>query len=43
MKRVTAIATATVLALLVALTLNVGAQQPDTRDRTVMTEFACGR
>lgn len=37
MKRVTAIATATVLALLVALTLNVTAQQPDTRDRTIMT------
>ena len=37
MKRVIAIATATVLALLVALTLNVGAQQPDTRDRTIMT------
>jgi len=31
------IATATVLTLLVALTLNVGAQQPDTRDRTIMT------
>src|SRR4029453_3415038 len=37
MKRATAIATATVLALLVALTLNVAAQQPDTRDRTIMT------
>ena len=37
MKRVTAIATATVLALLVALTLNVAAQQPDTKDRTIMT------
>ena len=37
MKRVTLIATATVLALLVALTLNVAAQQPDTRDRTIMT------
>jgi hypothetical protein len=37
MKRVTIIATATVLALLVALTLNVAAQQPDTRDRTIMT------
>ena len=37
MKRVTTIATATVLALLVALTLNVAAQQPDTRDRTIMT------
>ena len=37
MKRVIAIATATVLALLVALTLNVAAQQPDTRDRTIMT------
>src|SRR5688572_15157788 len=37
MKRVTSIATATVLALLVALTLNVAAQQPDTRDRTIMT------
>jgi hypothetical protein len=37
MKRVIAIATATVLTLLVALTLNVGAQQPDTRDRTIMT------
>lgn len=37
MKRVTAIATATVLALLVALTFNVAAQQPDTRDRTIMT------
>ena len=37
MKRAIAIATATVLTLLVALTLNVGAQQPDTRDRTIMT------
>jgi hypothetical protein len=37
MKRVTAIATATVLALLIALTMNVAAQQPDTRDRTIMT------
>jgi hypothetical protein len=37
MTRVTAITTATVLALLVALTLNVAAQQPDTRDRTIMT------
>jgi len=37
MKRVMTIATATVLTLLVALTLNVGAQQPDTRDRTIMT------
>ena len=37
MKRVIAIATATVLALLVALTLNVAAQQPDTKDRTIMT------
>ena len=37
MKRVTLIATATVLALLVVLTLNVAAQQPDTRDRTIMT------
>jgi hypothetical protein len=37
MKRVIAIATATVLALLVALTMTVGAQQPDTRDRTIMT------
>ena len=37
MTRVTTIATATVLALLVALTLNVAAQQPDTRDRTIMT------
>jgi hypothetical protein len=37
MKRVTAIATATVLALLVALTLTAAAQQPDTRDRTIMT------
>jgi hypothetical protein len=37
MKRLTVIATATVLALLVALTLNVAAQQPDTRDRTIMT------
>ena len=37
MKRVLTIATATVLTLLVALTLNVGAQQPDTRDRTIMT------
>jgi hypothetical protein len=37
MKRAIAIATATVLALLVALTLNVAAQQPDTRDRTIMT------
>jgi hypothetical protein len=37
MKRLIAIATATVLALLVALTLNVAAQQPDTRDRTIMT------
>ena len=37
MKRATKIATATVLALLVALTLSVAAQQPDTRDRTIMT------
>jgi hypothetical protein len=37
MKRVTTFATATVLALLVALTMNVAAQQPDTRDRTLMT------
>jgi hypothetical protein len=37
MKRVITIATATVLTVLVALTLNVGAQQPDTRDRTIMT------
>lgn len=37
MKRAIAIATATVLALLVTLTLNVAAQQPDTRDRTIMT------
>jgi len=37
MKRVIAIATATVLSLLVALTLSVAAQQPDTRDRTIMT------
>lgn len=37
MKRVTAIATATVLALFVALTLNAAAQQPDTRDLTIMT------
>ena len=37
MKRVIAIATATVLTLLVALTLSVAAQQPDTRDRTIMT------
>ena len=37
MKRAIAIATATVLALLVVLTLNVAAQQPDTRDRTIMT------
>lgn len=37
MKRAIGIATATVLALLVALTLNVAAQQPDTRDRTIMT------
>jgi hypothetical protein len=37
MKRAIAIATATVLALLVALTLNVAAQQPDTKDRTIMT------
>ena len=37
MKRVTAIATATVLALLVALSLSAAAQQPDTRDRTIMT------
>jgi hypothetical protein len=37
MKRVTAIATATVLALLVALTLNVAAQQPDTRDLSTIT------
>jgi hypothetical protein len=37
MKRAIGIATATVLALLVALTLNVAAQQPDTKDRTIMT------
>ena len=37
MKRAIAIATATVLALLVALTLNVAAQLPDTKDRTIMT------
>jgi len=37
MKRVITIATATVLTLLVALTLSVAAQQPDTRDRTIMT------
>jgi hypothetical protein len=37
MKRVIAIATATVLTMLVALTLSVAAQQPDTRDRTIMT------
>jgi len=37
MKRAIAIATATVLALLVALSLNVAAQQPDTKDRTIMT------
>ena len=37
MKRVITIATATVATLLVALTVNVAAQQPDTRDRTIMT------
>jgi len=37
MKRVIAIATATVTTLLVALTVNVAAQQPDTRDKTIMT------
>jgi hypothetical protein len=37
MKRVIAIGTATILTLLVALTLSVAAQQPDTRDRTIMT------
>lgn len=37
MKRVITIATTTVLTLLVGLTLSVAAQQPDTRDRTIMT------
>jgi len=37
MKRLTSIATATFFMLLVALTLRVDAQQPDTRDRTIMT------
>ena len=37
MTRVTAIATATVLALLLALTIGAAAQQPDTHDRTIMT------
>lgn len=37
MKRVIAIGTATILTLLVVLTLRVAAQQPDTRDRTIMT------
>jgi len=37
MKRVIAIAAATGTTLLGALTLNVAAQQPDTRDRTIMT------
>lgn len=37
MRRVNAIATAMVVALMVALAVNVAAQQPDTRDRTIMT------
>jgi hypothetical protein len=37
MKRVIATATATVVTLLGAMTLNVAAQQPDTRDKTIMT------
>lgn len=37
MKRVTSIATATVMALLVAMTLSSEAQLPDTRDLTIMT------
>lgn len=37
MKRAISIATATVLVPFPALTVRVGAQQPDTRDRTIMT------
>ena len=37
MKRVSVIATALVLALLAVFTYDVAAQQPDTRDRTIMT------
>jgi hypothetical protein len=37
MRRVISIATATVLALFLGLTNNVAGQQPDTRDRTIMT------
>lgn len=37
MKRVIATVTATVVTLLGAMTLNVAAQQPDTRDKTIMT------
>lgn len=37
MKRVVAIVTATTMALLMALTISVAAQMPDTRDRTIMT------
>ena len=37
MKRMTVAATAVATALLAIFTLSVGAQQPDTRDRTIMT------
>jgi hypothetical protein len=37
MRRVTVIATAAVLVLMAVFTLTVAAQQPDTRDRTIMT------
>lgn len=37
MKRVIAIATATIMTLLLAPTLSIAAQQPDTRDKTIMT------
>lgn len=37
MKRVIAIATATTMTVLMALTISVAAQMPDTRDRTIMT------
>jgi hypothetical protein len=37
MKRMTVAATAVATVLLAIFTLNVGAQQPDTRDRTIMT------
>src|SRR5688500_20344990 len=37
MKRLTVIATAVMVVLLGVLTFNVAAQQPDTRDRTIMT------